>query len=261
MSEQPPLYNSVAPLANVSRLTTLIKRIEAREYGLPGLGCIYGRAGRGKTTAAVYACNSLNACHVEAMPIGGVKGLLSMIVTELGLRPARTTDGLFMQAAEQLGRSNRPLIIDEADHILSDRSIEIVRRLHDISAVPVILMGEEMLPQRLQRWERVHSRILSWVGMEEATIEDVGFLAAIYARGITLGPDVRQALLKASRGSLRNVSTNLANLREFAAVRGLTSITMVEWGSQPFHTGEAPQPRNAPQARSVAAPAQRRGAA
>lgn len=261
MSEQPPVYNSVAPLANVSRLTTLIKRIETREYGLPGLGCIYGRAGRGKTTAAVYACNSLNACHIEAMPIGGVKGLLTMIVVELGLRPARTTDGLFMQAAEQLGRSNRPLIIDEADHILNDRSIEIVRRLHDISAVPVILMGEEMLPQRLQRWERVHSRILSWVGMEEATIEDVGYLTAIYARGVVLAPDVRQALLKASRGSLRNVSTNLANLREFAAVRGLKSLTMVELAGQPFHTGEAPQPRHAPPARQITPPAQRRGAA
>lgn len=261
MTDQPPLYNSVAPLANVALLTTLIKRIQEREFGLPGMGCIYGRAGRGKTTAAVYACNSLNACHVEAMPIGGVKGLLTMIVVELGLRPARTTDGLFMQAAEQLGRSNRPLIIDEADHILTDRPIEIVRRLHDISAVPVILMGEERLPQRLQQWERVHSRILSWVGMEEATIEDVGFLAAIYARGVTLGPDVKRALLQASRGSLRNVSTNLSHVREFAAVRGLSSITMAEWGDQAFHTGEAPQPRSAPVARSMMAAHRRRGAA
>lgn len=122
-------------------------------------------------------------------------------------------------------------------------------------------MGEEMLPQRLQRWERVHSRILSWVGMEEATIEDVGYLAAIYARGVALGPDVKQAILRASRGSLRNVSTNLAALREFAAVRGLTSMTMSDWGNQPFHTGEAPQPRSAPVPRAVAAQAQRRGAA
>ena len=260
MTEQPPLYNSVAPLANVALLTKLIKRIVDRENGLPGMGCVYGRAGRGKTTAAIYACNSLDACHVEAMPIGGVKGLLTMIVVELGLRPARTTDGLFMQAAEHLGRSRRPLIIDEADHILTDRPIEIVRRLHDISAVPVILMGEERLPQRLQQWERVHSRILSWVGMEEATIEDVGFLAPIYARGLTLGPDLKKALLQASRGSLRNVSTNLSHVREFATTYALTSVTMADWGDKPFHTGEAPQPRNAPTSRSMMG-SYRRGAA
>lgn len=246
MSEQPPLYNSVAPLANVSRLTTLIKRIEAREVGLPGLGCIYGRAGRGKTTAAIYATNSLGACHVEALPLGGIKGLLRMIVVEMGMRPKRTAEELFTQAAELLGRTGRPLIIDEADLILNDRSVEIIRRLHDTSAVPVILMGEEGLPQKLQRWERVHSRILSWVGMEEATREDVEHLARIYARGLTLGADLKGALLSASRGSIRNVSTNLSHVREFALVRGLSSVTLAEWGSQPFHTGEAPQPRYAP---------------
>lgn len=245
MSEQPLLFNSVAPLANVGRLTALIKRIEAREYGLPGLGCVYGRAGRGKTTAAIYAMNALNAVHVEALPLGGVKGLLRMIVEELGLKPKRTAEDLFMQAAEDLGRTGRPLIIDEADHILTDRSIEIVRRLHDTSWAPVILMGEEALPQKLVRWERVHGRMLSWVGMEEATRDDVDHLAKIYARGLTLGQDLKDKLLRASRGSIRNVSTNLSHVREFAQVQGLSSVTLVEWGQKPFHTGEAPQPRHA----------------
>lgn len=246
MSELPPLYNSVAPLANVARLTTLIKRVETREHGLPGLGCIYGRAGLGKSTAAIYACTSLNACHVEALPIGGVKGLLAMISVELGLKPQRTTEALFVQVAQQLARSQRALIIDEADHILNDRSIEIVRRLHDISGVPLILMGEELLPQRLTRWERVHSRILSWVGMEPASAQDVNHLSGIYARGVALDDPLKAALLNASRGSIRNVSTNLAHVREFATVRGLSSVSLGEWGRQPFHTGEAPQPRDAP---------------
>lgn len=246
MSEQPPLYNSVAPLANVARLTTLVKRLETREHGLPGLGCIYGRAGLGKTTAAIYATNSLDACHVEALPIGGVKALLAMISAELGLKPQRTAEAMFVQVAQQLARSQRALIIDEADHILNDRSIEIVRRLHDISGVPLILMGEETLPQRLTRWERVHSRILSWVGMEPASAQDVNHLAGIYARGVALADPLKAALLTASNGSIRNVSTNLAHVREFATVRGLTAVTMAEWGRHPFHTGEAPQPRDVP---------------
>ena len=258
MTEPTALYNSVAPLANVARLAQLIKRIEQRENGLPGLGCIHGRAGLGKTTAAIYATNSLNACHVEALPIGGVKGLLKMIATELGERPQKTTDGIFEQICHQLARSQRPLIIDEADHILNDRSIEIVRRIHDVSYVPVILMGEENLPQRLQRWERVHSRILSWIGMEEASPQDVDHLARIYARDLTLGPDLKAALLAASRGSIRNVSTNLAHVKEFATVRGLQEISLALWGARAFHTGEAPTPRNGPAPRQAAA-ARRKG--
>jgi DNA transposition AAA+ family ATPase len=247
MSDQPPLYNSVAPLANVARLVQLIKRCQSREYGLPGMGCCHGRAGLGKTTAAIYATNSLNACHVEALPIGGVKGLLTMIAAELGLKPARTTDAVFAQVAQQLARSQRPLIIDEADHILQDRPIEIVRRLHDMTAVPVILMGEEMLPQRLMKWERVHSRVLDWAGMDSATAQDVDHLARIYARGVDLGADLKAALLVASRGSMRNVSTNLSHVREFASVKGLTAIRLSDWGTKPFHTGEAPAPRLPPQ--------------
>ena len=236
----------VAPLDNVARLAALIERTMSRAHGLPGMGCLYGPAGRGKTTAAVWACNAVNACHVEALPIGGVKAVLAMIVRELGLKPARTTEALFVQAAEQLARTGRPLLIDEADQILNDRSIEIVRRLHNVCQAPVILIGEEALPQKLQRWERVHSRMLSWVGMEPASASDVDHLSRIYARGLTLGPDLKAALLKASRGSIRNVSTNLAHVAEFGATRGLTLIGLAEWGSQPFHSGEAPPPRDLP---------------
>lgn len=255
MTQNTPLINSVAPLANVARLTQLIDRCQNRMHGLPGMGCFYGRAGLGKTTAGIYATNRYNACHVEALPIGGVKGLMNMIVLELGLRPTRTTEALFTQVAHELAVSGRPLIVDEADHILTDRSIEIVRRLHDLSGVPVILMGEEGLPQKLQRWERVHSRMLGWVGAEPATAGDVDHLTRIYAAGVTLSADLKAALLTASRGSIRNVSTNLAHVHEFAASQGLTSVDLAVWGKRSFHTGEAPSPRMAPQV------IQRRGAA
>lgn len=243
VAETPIHGNTVAPLANVARLIQLIDRCHTRAHGLPGMGTFYGRAGLGKTTAGVYATNKFNACHIEAMPFGGVKNLLTMIVKELGFRPARTVPALFDQVAEELARTDRPLILDEADHLLSEKMIETVRRLHDVTGVPVILMGEEGLPQKLARWERVHGRMLSWVGAEPATIEDVQHLAGIYARGIDIRDDVKKRLLVASRGSIRNVSTNLSNLREFAAERGLTRLTMEEWGTRGFHSGQAPTPR------------------
>jgi DNA transposition AAA+ family ATPase len=243
MTDETILHNGVAPLVNVALLAQMIKRLQGREHGLPGIGCCFGRAGLGKTTAAIYATNALNACHVEALPIGGVKGMLSMIVTELGLKPERTTEGLFTQAAKYLGSTQRVLIIDEADAILKDKCVEILRRLHDISQAPLIFMGEEMLPQNLQKWERVHSRVLTWVGMEEATSVDVDHLAKIYARGVTIAPQLKTALLAASRGSLRNVSTNLAHIREVASRRGVVSLGMEEWKTETFRTGEAPAPR------------------
>ena len=243
MSDQPSLYNSVAPLANVAALRTLIERCASRAHGLPGMGCFYGPAGHGKTTSGIYAVNALNCVHIEALPFGGAKGLMGNIVKELNIRPARTLTGLFDQAAEELAVSGRPLIIDEADKVLSDTVIETVRRLHDVTGVPVILMGEEVLPQKLMRWERVHSRMLAWVATQPATMADVSQLAPIYASGVTIQPDLKDKVLKASRGSIRYVSTNLAAIREFAAARGLTQIGLAEWGTTGLHTGEAPAPR------------------
>ncbi len=249
------VINGLAPLANVARLWKLIDLCQNRAHGLPGMGCFHGRAGLGKTSAAIFATNTFNACHVVALPIGGVIGLLGTIAIELGVaKPQRTTHGLFGQVVQEIAKTRRPLIIDEADHVQSDKTIEIIRMIHDMSQVPVILIGEETLPQSLQRWERVHSRMLSWVGAETATMEDVDHLAKIYCAGVTLAADLRRALLDASRGSLRNVSTNLADVREFAAARGLATISLSSWGGKSFHTGEAPA------ARHISA-ATRRGAA
>ncbi len=253
MTQTEETVYGVAPLENVARMMAMIDRIQGRAHGLPGLGCLYGRAGLGKTTASIYAVNSHQACHVEALPVGGAKSLMAMIVRELGLRPKRTTEDLWAQAAERLAQTQRPLLIDEADQILTDRSIELVRRLHDVSQAPVVLIGEEMLPQRLQRWERVASRVLCWEGMAEATLADVGHLAKIYAPGLALSDDLKAALHRASRGSIRNVSTNLAHVAEFAAVRGLKTLDMAKWGSGPFHTGEAPAPRGVPMRKGRAA--------
>lgn len=255
------LYGSVAPLANVARLQQLIDRCENRAHGLPGMGCFYGRAGHGKTTAGVYAQNRKQACHVEALPFGGVKKLLEMIVIELGLRPGRLVPQLFDQAAEELARTGRPLIIDEADHILKDGPIETVRHLHDKAGVPVILMGEEALPARLMRWERVHGRMLAWVGAEPATLDDVGHLAAIYAPGVDVAPDLREAVLTASRQSMRYISTNLAAIKEFAGVRGLRRVTLADWGGAAFHTGEPPAIRRLSTPMPAAVAQRRRGAA
>jgi DNA transposition AAA+ family ATPase len=256
MTETGTLYNSVAPLANVARLSALIDRAMNRAHGLPGMGCFYGPAGYGKTTAGIYATNTMTACHVEAVPLGGVKKLLDMIATELGLKPRRLVTDLFDQCAQELAVTGRPLLIDEADQILTTRAIETIRHLHDKSGAPVILMGEELLPQRLQQWERVHGRMLAWVEAEPATLEDVGHLARIYAPRVEVTPELREAVLTASKASMRYISTNLAAIAEFAAVRGLERVTKADWAANSFHTGEPPTLR-----RGAAMQAVRRGRA
>ncbi len=248
MSEEPRLYNSVAPLRNVAALLALIDRVQNRAHGLPGMATFYGPSGWGKTTAAVYATNRFRACHIQIQSLWRTKTMLQEIVTELGLRPARTAPELFNQAAQQLAISGRPLLLDEADHLAQDKMIEVVRGLYEASGVAVILIGEELLPTKLQKWERVHGRMLDWVAAEPASLADVGHLAPIYAPGVEIAEDLRAAVLDASRRSIRRVSINLAMIYEHARVHGRTRVSRAEWGKTSFFTGEAPAPRREEQA-------------
>ncbi|MEH7830354.1 ATP-binding protein [Gemmobacter denitrificans] len=241
MTDNP--YHSVAPLRNVSALLTLVDRVQTRDFGLPGMATFYGPSGYGKSSAATYTQNHCGAIHVSIQPLWRSKQLLSCIAVELGLKPARTASDIFEQVAANLGRMQRPLLIDEADRLIRDDMVEVVRGLYEASEVPVILIGEEELPTTLMRWERVHGRMLDWVAAQPAEMADLNQLAPIYCRDIGLGEDLKAALLKASAGSLRRISTNLSHVKTTALENGWRTVSLREWQGRSFYTGEAPPPR------------------
>lgn len=242
MSEQ-PLYNSVAPLRNVTALVALIDRVQGRSPSLPGMAVFYGPSGFGKTTAAVYAGNKFQAYTVQVKSCWTKKTLCRAIATEMGLDPARTVADMVDQIAEHLALTDRPLLIDEADHLVAHKMIEIVRDIYEGSQSPVILIGEETLPQKLRQWERVHGRILSWVVAEPGDISDVHHLARIYARGVEIDGALCDQLLAGSRRSIRRICVNLDQVAEFARTHGLDRVGIDEWGKRGFFDGQAPAPR------------------
>lgn len=245
MTDRAGLYNSVAPLRNVSALVSLIKRVQDREHGLPGMATFYGPSGYGKTTAATYAANHFQAYCVQVKSIWTAKKLCQAILTDLGLKPARSLGDMVDQVSEHLARHGRPLIIDEADHLVARNMIEVVRDIYESSGAAIVLIGEERLPQNLQKWERVHGRMLDWVAAQPGELKDVALLGSIYCPGIELDADLKDHLFRHSNASIRRICVNLARVREFAATRGLTRVTAADWGKQGFFTGEAPAPRRA----------------
>lgn len=240
MAQQRSLGNDIKPLRNVAALATLIERVEGRQTYLPGMACFYGPSGFGKTFAAVYAQRSLRAVHVECREFWTRKSLANAILVELGIKPKGSVPALFDMMVESLGRSGRPLIVDEADHLLKNKMIELIRNLHDSTSSTVILVGEETLPQNLKGIERVHGRMFDWVQAEAADLEDATLLAPMYARDVEIGHDLIAAIHTASRGSIRRISVNLGRAREIAKTRGLKAMHLEQWGEEEFFTGEPP---------------------
>lgn len=243
MADASTPVSTVAPLRNVAALAALIDRVSTRTHGLPGMGTFYGPSGFGKSMAGIYCTNKFRAVTVQVKSVWTQKTLLEAISDEIGLPSGGTVARMLDKVSEHLAQTDRPLIVDEADFLVKRKMIEIVRDIHEGSGAPVILIGEEQLPQKLRMWERVHGRMLDFTAAQPGDLSDVGHLARIYAPRVQLGPDLMDRLLQSSGGSIRRICVSLDMVREFAATRGLPKVGMAEWAGQAFFTGAAPEVR------------------
>lgn len=217
---------SFAALKNVMIMMNMVQRLQDRGQHLPGIGVMHGFSGYGKTYAAIYASNKVSAVRVEIGDSWSKKTLLTAILRELGVqRPTGTIPMLAEAAIMRLAEPGHPpLIIDEADKLCDKGMIEIVRELHESAQVPVILIGEEALPAKLEASERTHNRVLEWAQALPCDLEDTRKLAGIFCRSLTLADDLLEAVCQQSQGRARRVVTNLDRIAHWAVGVGATQI-------------------------------------
>jgi DNA transposition AAA+ family ATPase len=232
----------IAQIHNLELVRTAAERLSSRTAGLPGMAVLYGPAGYGKTTAALAIANENRAYFVQMRSAWGRKALLEKILLEMGAKPHGTIPQMLDQVCEQLATSGRMLMIDEFDYCgRTDGLIELVRDIYEGSQATLLLLGEEMLPQKLKKWERFHSRILSWIPAQPVSLADAAELAPIYCPNIHVATDLLDHLVKLSGGSVRRVSVNLAAVYDAAAVEGWDAVSRTTWGDRQIYTGEAPR--------------------
>lgn len=237
----------VAQVTNVAVCFEAIERIQSRHPSLPGIGVFYGRSGDGKSSAASYIANKLNAYYVQATSICTKKSFLDSVLREMTIPATKTAAEMLGQIAEELAKSGRPLIIDEADHLVKGNKIEMIRDIYESSQGTILIIGEEMLPKKLERWERFHGRVHSWVPAQPATANDAALLAKVYAPKIAIDDQVLEQLVGAVRGSTRRTCTNIEMLGQRALECGIRSVTMDDIEQllpAGFITGQSPKPRS-----------------
>lgn len=236
---------TVAPLTNVSLCAGALERAMDRAAHLPGMVVFYGPSGFGKSTAAAYTANRTRAYYVECRSTWTRRATLAAILHEMGIptpgggRIYEMTDAI----CEQLAKSGRPLIVDEMDHLVDKAAVELVRDLYEGSGAAILLIGEERLPKKLEKWERFHGRILDFVPAQPADLDDARHLARLYCNGLAIDEALLARIHDLARGSARRICVNLERVRAEAAATGLTKISLTEWGTRDFFTGEAPTRR------------------
>lgn len=232
----------IANINNLSLVSVAMERLVNRQDGLPGLGVLYGPSGYGKTTATVAVANETRAYYVQLRSAWSKKTLLEKICFEMGLPAAKNTAACLDVICEQLAASQRPLILDEADYLIQKAGmVELVRDIYEGSQAPVMLVGEELLPAKLKKFERFHGRVLAWVPAQPVGLDDARELAAVYLPDVAVGDDVLAYLLELAHGSVRRVTVNLVNLLELANQQGLDGIDLATAKAANLYKGEAPK--------------------
>ncbi len=243
MTVNAPSGNTVAALANVALCHSALEAAMKRPAHLPGMVCMYGPAGFGKSTAAAYAANKTGAYYIECKSTWSRKAVLQAILKEMGPPDTGTIYAMTDQICEQLTCSERPLIVDEMDYLAEKKVVEIIRDLHEGSGAAILLIGEERLPKKLERWERFHSRILDWVPAQPADFKDCLSLAKLYCPEIEIESNLLEKVYKASDGSVRRICVNIEQIRTEAKNMGYDEITLEDWGTRSLYTGSAPARR------------------
>ena len=235
---------TIAALGNVALAARALHRATNAPSHLPHIVVFSGPSGFGKTSAASYLATRYGAYYVECRSTTTRKSLLEMILKRMGIPAEKTVNAMLDQVCDQLEHSGRCLIIDEMDYLVDKSVVAIVQDIYEGSnGSPMMLIGEESLPKKLKKWERFHGRILDWTAAQPADLEDVATLASFYCDRAKIAPDLLAHVHSVARGSVRRVCVNLDLVQEEALTKGLSIITLADWGNRPLYTGDAPARR------------------
>ncbi len=237
-----PGFGTVAPLKNVAGAYAVAQRIIDRPAGVDGLGLFYGPSGYGKSKASTYVQNKTGAIYLEVFDFWTKRTFCESLLSELGVdRPKGTIAGMMMQALRLLQDDpNRLMIIDEADKLVDKNMIELVRDIYKGARIPVLLVGEEQLPQKLARYERCENRVTAYGMANPSDLDDARALAGIYHRNLKFGDDLLAEVVSKTRGVASRIVTSLAEIAQFARANGLTAIALADY-SGTYFTGQAPR--------------------
>ena len=212
---------------NVRNFSVMMKALDLGA-GEGRLALVWGRAGRGKTLTSQYHQANNGGVYMRMNTVWRTSELyfLQALARELGIAaPAGRKGPVFAQVVDALIEAPRPIFLDEIEK-LSRFFLDIVRDLSDLSACPIILVGEAELYSYMRQNRRVWSR--TYQQMEFTPIDAADIV--IYTRDLTGGAiklpvSAARILHQSSDGDFRIVRRDILQVINYANGRGTMDIT------------------------------------
>lgn len=146
-----------------------IMSVCARAHAFNDIYLVIGEAGLGKTEALKeYARINGSAVLIEVDPSFNTRTTLTELCFALNVSidagSKKNIHAMMVAVIEKLKRSDQLLIIDEAE-LLSYRTLEVIRRIHDKSGAGVVLSGLPILRANLRGKRGEYKQLYSRVGL------------------------------------------------------------------------------------------------
>ena len=160
---------------NVKRFITMMNNLQNRAEGVPGMGLVYGEPGLGKTQAIKWWAFKNDAILIRCNQMMSARWLLKEILDYMSeIKPYSISDS-FDEVIRNLILTPRVLIVDEVDYLTMEKnkSIEILRDIHDKTNVPVVLVGMTSAHSRLKKFSHLYDRLSEIVKFERFSKTDI----------------------------------------------------------------------------------------
>lgn len=184
------------------------------------ISVVTGAAGLGKTKALKHYLEQNPEClFIEVEPSCTPKVLLKTLCHLLGLNENGLNHELFTRITAKLG-GERLIIVDEAEN-LSTKSLEYIRRIHDLTHCGVVLAGMPRLIANLKGKYGELAQLYSRVGIHcdlgnSLIAEDIALLAE---KGLGTS-EFNAALYKHSHGNARRLNKLMRGIIRVAEMHG-----------------------------------------
>lgn len=181
--------------------------------------CIYGAPGIGKTvTVNKWVDGHPNSIFFTASPnIHNGRDVMEEILEAIGKKQTGRNKALEKSIVQILKGSNRAIIIDEA-HFLRLSALETLRRIHDITEVPLILVGNPAIMDIITEQNKTltgqfFSRAVRIALDAKVPLEDVKKI--VLQNGVEMDKDCLTELHRIARG--------------MGALRVMTKLFLFAW--------------------------------
>lgn len=208
---------------NVKNFIGLMNNLIDKSNEVPKMGLIYGDPGLGKTQTAVWWATNNDAAYVRAQNKMTCRWLLEKIVYELGESPSRKMADLIEQCITHLRLKPQVIIIDEVDYLINrHRIVETLRDLHDLTGVPIVLIGMQEAKTKLGKYRHLYDRISEIIEFKPFSKDDMDVIVEELSE-IKITDEAKEIFFEKTN-RFRQVIKGISLLENLAKTNGLHKI-------------------------------------